>query len=95
MKDQKKSEIVEKINELQKNIRDLGPVMRGSVTIMGKRHKQPYFSVGIQKKTKDIYLGKKREGKAREYLENYKRLMQIVDEMTLLNMELLKLDVDG
>ena len=24
--------------------------MRGSVTLMGKRNKQPYFSVGIQKK---------------------------------------------
>lgn len=94
MSDQKKSEIIEKISELQEKIRDLGPVMRGSVTIMGKRHKQPYFSVSVQKKTRVIYLGKKREEKAREYSENYKRLMQIVDEMTLLNMELLKLGVD-
>ena len=39
-----------------------------------------------------IYLGKKREKKAREYSQNYKRLMEITQEMTLLNMEILKLE---
>ena len=33
----------------------------------------------------------KREKKAREYSQNYKRLMEITQEMTLLNMEILKI----
>jgi hypothetical protein len=37
-------------------------------------------------------LGKKREDRAREYSENYKRLREIVEEMTQLNMALLKED---
>jgi hypothetical protein len=32
-----------------------------------------------------IYLGKKREDKAREYSQNYKKLLEIVEEMTIIN----------
>jgi len=35
-------------------------------------------------------LGKKRENKARKYSENYKKLLEIVEEMTIINMALLK-----
>ena len=84
-------EIMRKISSLQKEIQNLGPLMRGSVTLMGKKNKQPYFSVGIQKKTRVIYLGDKRAEKANEFVANHKKLLEIVDEMTLLNMELLKL----
>jgi len=37
-----------------------------------------------------INLGKKREDKAREYSQNYKKLLAIVEEMTIINMTLLK-----
>ena len=84
--------IERKIAELQDVIRQLGPVMRGSVTQMGKRHKQPYFSIGIQKKTRVIYLGDKRAEKAREYVANYRRLLQAAEDMTILNMELPKME---
>ena len=36
------------------------------------------------------FLGEKREDKAREYSQNYKKLLEIVEEMTIINMELLK-----
>ena len=43
-----------------------------------------------------IFLGKKREPIARRYSDNPKRLLEIVDEMTLIHMELLKANVlDG
>ena len=80
------------IRQLQRQLTELGPVMRGSVVIIGTRSKQPYFSLNKDKKTRLIYLGRKREAKAREYSENYKRLLEIVEEMTILNMELLKHD---
>ena len=80
------------IKQLQRQLAGLGPLMRGSVVVIGTRNKQPYFSLNKDKKTRLIYLGRKREAKAREYSENYKRLLEIVEEMTALNMELLKHD---
>lgn len=79
-----------RIKTLQNQLARLGPVMRGSVVIIGTRNKQPYFSLNKNKKTHLIYLGKKREDKAREYSRNYKKLLEIVEEMTIINMTLLK-----
>jgi len=81
-----------RVTTLQRQLGVLGPVMRGSVVVIGTRNKQPYFSLNKDKKTKLIYLGKKREERAKEYSANYKRLLAIVEEMTILNMELLKAD---
>jgi hypothetical protein len=81
-----------RLKRLQVQLGDLGPVMRGSVVVIGTRNKQPYFSVNKNKKTKLIYLGKKREALAREYVENYRKLQEIVEEMTEINMLLLKRD---
>ena len=39
-----------------------------------------------------IYLGKKREARAKAYSANDKKLLAIVEEMTVLNMKLLKED---
>lgn len=79
-----------RIGDLQRELCNIGPVMRGSVVIIGTKNKQPYFSVNKNKKTKLIYLGKKREPSAREYSDNYKKLQEIVEEMTDINMQLLK-----
>ena len=79
-----------RVKTLQNQLGKLGPVMRGSVVIIGTRNKQPYFSLNKNKKTRLIYLGKKREDKAREYSQNYKKLLEIVEEMTIINMTLLK-----
>ena len=68
----------------------MGPVMRGSVTIMGTRHKQPYFSVSIKGKTRLMYLGNERAQTVRQYVADYRRLAKLIDEMTLLHMALLK-----
>ena len=87
----KKCNLEKDLNSLLDEMGKIGPVMRGSVTIMGKKNKQPYFSVGIKGKTKVMYLGDKRAGIARKYSENYKRLLEIAEEMTIINMEILKL----
>ena len=79
-----------RIKTLQKQLGQLGPVIRGSVVVIGTSNKQPYFSLNKNKKTHLIYLGKKREDKAREYSHNYKKLLEIVEEMTMINMTLLK-----
>lgn len=88
---------------LGKKMMGLGPIMRGSVVELGttcgnancrcargEKHRQYYFSLSRKGKTKIIYLGKSREAIAREYSENYKTLTDIIEEMTTINMELLK-----
>lgn len=81
-----------RVKTLQKKMGQLGPVMRGSVVFIGSRNKQFYFSLNKNKRTQLIYLGKKRVGRAKEYSENYKNLLEIAEEMTTLNMKLLKED---
>lgn len=81
-----------RVDELRKELCRLGPLMRGSVVVIGTRNKQPYFSVNIKRKTHLLYLGRRREKKAMQYSQNYRRLQEIIEEMTLVNMRLLKLD---
>ena len=59
---------------------------------IGPRHKQSYFSRTKDGKTQLIYLGlnSPRDERAREYSANYKKLQAIVEEITQLNMMLLK-----
>jgi len=79
-----------RVKELQKMLAELGPVMRGSIVLIGTRNKQYYFSLNKDKKTHIIYLGKKRVDRAKEYSDNYNKILEIVEEMTILNMKLLK-----
>lgn len=92
---QKKTDVVamrKQVRRLQRALGRLGPVMRGSVVVIGMRNKQPYFSLNQNKRTRLIYLGQKRVRRAQLYSQNYKRLLAIVEEMTILNMELIKCD---
>jgi hypothetical protein len=82
----------QQLKRLAKQLAALGPVMRGSVVKIGTRNKQFYFSLNKDKKTRVIYLGEEREPLARKLSDNYKMLLAIVEEMTVLNMELLKND---
>lgn len=88
---------------LEKRMGALGPLMRGSVVELamrcgnpncrcarGEKHKKYHYSMSKKGKTKMIYLGKAREPIARQYSGNYKTLLEIVEEMTMINMELLK-----
>ena len=92
MSPQRATTMQRRVRRLQQEIGSLGPVMRGSVVIIGTRNKQPYFSLNKDKRTRLIYLGQKRVARAREYSQNYKRMLAIIEEMTVLNMELLKRD---
>lgn len=56
--------------------------------------KQPYFSLNLNGRTRLIYLGQKRAPQARTYSHNHQLLKNIVDEMTKLNMLLLKKNWD-
>jgi hypothetical protein len=92
MDKQKITPMKRRIKTLQKQLAGLGPLMRGSVVLIGTRNKQFYFSLNKDRKTHLIYLGKKRIKRAQKYSDNYKKLLEIVEEMTILNMKLLKED---
>ncbi|MDA0577899.1 MAG: hypothetical protein O3B24_07360 [Verrucomicrobia bacterium] len=77
---------------LTRQLAAIGPAMRGTVVRIGTRNKQFYFSLNKDKKTRLIYLGRQREPIARRFSANYKKLLAIAEEMTVLNMELLKND---
>ena len=79
-----------KVQALQRQLGELGPLMRGSVVKIGTRNKQYYFSLNKDKKTRLIYLGDKKVVRARQYSKSYKKLVQIVEKMSILNMEPLK-----
>jgi hypothetical protein len=81
-----------KLAGLHAELAALGPLMRGSIVRIGTRNKQFYFSLNKDKKTRLIYLGQTREPRARRYAQNYRRLLEIAEAMTLINMELLKND---
>jgi len=82
--------IERRLKTLQRRLGQLGPVMRGSVVVIGTRNKQPCFSVNVNGKTRLIYLGNARAPRAREYSANYQKPRDIAEEMTTLNMALLK-----
>jgi hypothetical protein len=92
MTKQQRVAVKRRVKELQKKMGSVGPLMRGTVVVIGTRNKQPYFSLNKDKKTRLIYLGKKREAQARRLSAAYKKLIDIVEKMTILNMELLKND---
>ncbi len=85
-----KTKLERELRGLHEELRLLGPIMRGSVTSMGRKNKQPYFSVKMRGKTKSIYLGNRRAEIAREYIINYRKLLEIVDKMTEVNMKILQ-----
>jgi hypothetical protein len=91
-----------KIKEIKNNIRrlhtlirqlsTLGPFMRGSVVRLGPRQ-VPIFSLNKNKRTQLVYLGESRLAQATAYSQNYRRLTEISEEITLIVMELLRASV--
>lgn len=92
-----KTKLKRKLRRLQKKMSSIGIVARGSVVELrmakgNKKYPANYFSTSINKKTKLYYLGQEKIDKAKEYRKNYLKLKEIIDEMTIVSMELLKLE---
>lgn len=90
MNELQKEELKLKLKKLESEFKKCRPIMRGSITYMGIKNKQPYFSLSLKGKTKVIYLGDKRAKIARKYVGNYKRATELIDQMTLIQMQMLK-----
>ena len=81
-----------RLQTLGRQMEKVGPVMRGNIVTNGQKHRQPYFSLNKDGHTHLIYLGAAREPMAKKLTSNYRRMNQIAEEMTVLNMALLKND---
>lgn len=84
---------VRRLKELQRDLARLGPMMRGSVVRLGP-YRNIFFSLNKDQKTRLIYLGTERAQAAKACSDNYRKLLDIVEEMTILNMDLLKQHYD-
>jgi hypothetical protein len=64
------NELKLELKRLEREYKKARPVMRGSITYMGTKNKQPYFSLSLKGKTKIIYLGDRRAKIAQKYCNN-------------------------
>jgi len=81
-----------RLEKLTSELANIGPMMRGSIVTNGKKHPQPYFSLNKDRRTHLIYLGELRLQAAKKLSANYVKAIEIIEEMTLINMVLLKND---
>jgi len=85
------SELKKRLAQLQADIAGLFPLMRGSVVRIGTPIKRPTYSLNMNGKTRIVYLGEAKEPIAQAWIDNYRKLQGIIDEMTLINIEVIKL----
>ena len=90
---------------LLKELHSMGNMIKGSLTTMtrlcgkpnckctrGERHQGLFLSYNINQKSFLIYLPKKLREKVITWVNNHKRLNQIVDELSKVNREIIVLE---
>jgi hypothetical protein len=93
MSDSQISKAKLRLHQLHAQLGALGPLMRGTIVTNGRKHPQPYFSLNKDHKTHLIYLGQRRLPAAKRMSATYATAIQIIEEMTIINMALLRNDV--
>jgi hypothetical protein len=79
-----------RLKDLQEDVPKLFPLMRGCVVSIGMKKKKPTYSLNIKGKTRIVSLGKGKDTIALKYIDNHNKLLKIVEEMTLINIELIR-----
>ena len=83
---------ITRLHALLAQLSTLGPFLRGSVVRLGPRQ-TAMLSLNKNGKTRLVYLGESRLEQASQYSRNYKRLLALTEDITLLLMDLLKAGV--
>jgi len=89
-KDKSTKFLQKRLKKIQNQMGELFPMMRGCVVNIGMKNKQPKYSLNIEGKTKLMYLGNKKQGIAKKWIDNYRQQLKLIDEMTLINMEIIR-----
>jgi hypothetical protein len=66
------------------------PLMKGCVTVIGGDNKLLRFTSKKNGKSYSMYLGDKKAEVAKKYIENYRKLNDIVNKMSEINLEIIK-----
>ena len=104
MKDRKK-ELEKRREEIVRRMSELGPWIQGSVVVVrrvcgqkgcachrgGKKHPAMYLTGKAEGKTVALYVPRKLEGEAKTWAGNYKKLKQLIREVSEIQREILKL----
>ena len=105
MKNKKKSEkLLKKQQDLLEQIKNIGNICRGTVVLLkqtctnkncskcksGEKHPQFYLTQSRNSKSKLTFVGNKNEKLVREWTENHKKIKQLIDNLSDINMFLLK-----
>jgi len=91
-------------HRLRSKLNRLGPLIKGSISELkmacgksecrchkgGPKHPATYLSLYQQGKKRLVYLSKKEQKDARQWLANYKEVEAIIRELTLCNIQILK-----
>ena len=99
-----KSRLYAQRRRLRQKLASLGPFIKGSVCELkmncgkpecrchkgGPKHPATYFSFYREGKQRLIYLSKKEQKDARQWLANYKETETIIKELTSCNIQILK-----
>jgi len=88
--------------KLTKELHSVGPFIRGSVVELrhscgkknckrcqsGEKHPANYLSLSLSGKTKIIYLSKKDKMRAKRWVSNYRKLLEIAEKLSWLNVQI-------
>jgi hypothetical protein len=85
------------------SLRSLGNLMRGSLytahvrcgspdceCAKGKRHEKQHLSVNLHGRTRNVYVGERRASQVAALIAEYNRAWRIIDELTEVNVALLR-----
>ena len=97
--------MIKKRGQLLHEVLDIKEFIRGSLVKtkrkcgrkscrceQGQLHPHVYISTSRNKRNKIIYIRPNEEEKARQYINNYRKLIRILDQISQLNAALLKVE---
>lgn len=93
--------------KLWKQIVNIGGFIRGSIVVLkrpciykgckkcksGIKHPTTYYSISRKNKTTLIYLPKYIQDEIRQLIANYRKLMAIIDELSEINIQIIKIKI--
>ena len=82
--------LMKKLEKLELQVHQCFPLIKGCITIVGGNNKTPKFSYKKKGKSYSMYLGINKEPMARKYLDNNTKLTEIINQMTDINIEVLR-----
>lgn len=82
--------LTKRLRQLESKVSECFPLIIGSLTVIGGERRLPRFSINKRGRKTSIYLGKNKESIARKYLENYRKLGDIINEIADINLEMIR-----